>query len=1036
MPTSDPSVDQRLAHLENALARRTRELQALHAISLEINSQPDLPALLQTLVEAATRLLDVPSGALYLMRPDGHSLELAVSHNLMADMRGVILQLGEGLAGRAAQSGEVMMVSDYAAWEGRAPIFRQSVFKRVLAVPLRLRDTILGVIDLADDRRTDLFDADEIQLAQFFADQAAIAVQNARLMAAAQHELSERTRAERRQSMLLRIAEATHTSADLDALYRSIHHIVGEWMPADNFYIALYDPATDLIEMPYFVDEQDEREPPHHPGRGLTAYVLRTGRPLLANPEVFATMVARGEAELVGTPSVDWLGVPLRTREAIIGVLAVQTYTAGVRLTEEHLQLLIFASDQVAMTIERKRSEEALRRSEREYRELFAAAQRLTDELTLLDRVRAALTRELDERTIFRVVCEAVAETFGYTLVSLYLVENDRLILQHQVGYARQIDVIPIDKGILGRVARTGQPELLEDAHADPDYLEAEASIVSEVCVPLKVEGRVVGALNIESRPSSTLSPADLRLMIALSEHISAAISRARLYTAARESAARLQAAIESLPFDFWACDRSGRYVMQNSTSIRHWGNQLGKLPAEVTTDPGVLAHWQANNERALAGEIVRSEVEYVHEGQPRIFQEILAPIREGSQITGLLGVNVDITERKRAEEAMRSAQKLESLGVLAGGIAHDFNNLLVAMLSQSSLALAHLPPGEAARPHLEKAIRAATHAAELTRQLLAYSGGGQFHRRPLDLNALIRDNLHLLAVTMPKSVQLRTELAVGLPLIDGDTGQLQQVVMNLLINAGEAIGERAGVVTVKTAKITLGTDAVDWSRHTGEVMAPGPYVLLEVRDTGQGMSAETLSRIFDPFFTTKFTGRGLGLAAVLGIVRGHGGGLHVTSVPGAGTTFRLAFPVSSVQALPAEQPPRESSDTMSDLTVLVIDDEEPVRVAVADILESEGLTVLTAANGKDGLDVYARHRDRIGVVLLDLSMPGLSGEETFMRLREIDPDVRVLLSSGYNQTEVIRRFGDSGYAGFIQKPYDDVQLLDHLRRFMRRRPA
>jgi len=449
-----------------------------------------------------------------------------------------------------------------------------------------------------------------------------------------------------------------------------------------------------------------------------------------------------------------------------------------------------------------------------------------------------------------------------------------------------------------------------------------------------------------------------------------------------------------------------------------------------------VRAHWQANNERALAGEIVRSEVEYVHEGQPRIFQEILAPIREGNQITGLLGVNVDITERKRAEEAMWSAQKLESLGVLAGGIAHDFNNLLVAMLSQSSLALAHLPPGEAARPHLEKAISAATHAADLTRQLLAYSGGGQFHRRPLDLNTLIRDNLHLLAVTMPKSVQLRTELAVGLPLIDGDTGQLQQVVMNLLINAGEAIGERAGVVTVKTAKITLGTDGVDWSRHTGEVMAPGPYVLLEVRDTGQGMSAETLSRIFDPFFTTKFTGRGLGLAAVLGIVRGHGGGLHVTSVPGAGTTFQLAFPASSVQALPAEQPPRESSDTMNDFTVLVIDDEEPVRVAVADILESEGLTVLTAANGKDGLDVYARHRDRIGVVLLDLSMPGLSGEETFMRLREIDPDVRVLLSSGYNQTEVIRRFGDSGYAGFIQKPYDDVQLLDHLRRFMRRRPA
>lgn len=1032
MTTLDSSADQYQTQLVMALERRTRELQALHAISLEINTQPDLPALLQTLVEAAARLLNVPRGALYLMRPDGCSLELVVSHNLQGDMRGTVIQLGEGLAGRVAQSGQPLMVSDYSTWEGRATAFEINPFKRVLGVPLRLRDTVLGVIDVVDDSSTAPFDADDLQLAQFFADQAAIAVQNARLMAEAQHEIRERARAERSQSVLLRISEAAHTSANLDALYRSIHAIIGELMPADNFYIALYDAATDLIDMPYFVDEQDSWEPPHHPGRGLTAHVLRTGQPLLATPEVFQAMMARGEAELVGVDSIDWLGVPLRARGQTIGVLGVQTYTPEVRLTDEHLRLLVFVSDQVAAAIDRKRADEALRQSEREYRELFAAAQRQTQELSLLERVRTALTRELNLSTVFRTVCEAVAQTFGYTLVSLYLREGDMLVMQHQVGYTRPLLAIPTTQGVMGRVARTGQPMLLRDAHSDPDFLEAEDVITSEVCVPLFDDGQVVGTLNVESRPGVELSEADLRLMIALSEHISIAISRARLYTAARQNAARLEAAIESLPFDFWICDRAGRYVMQNSISLRHWGNQLGKSPAEMDMEPGLRARWLSNSQRALAGEIVRGEVAYEQDGQLRVFQEILAPVREGDEIKGLLGVNIDITDRKHAEEALRQTQKMESLGVLAGGIAHDFNNLLVAMLSQAALALSRLPPDSAARPHIEKSVSAARHAADLTHQLLAYSGGGQFQRRPIDLNALIRDNLHLLSVALPKSVQLNTELSSSLSLIEGDPGQLQQVIMNLLINAGEAVGAQIGSVTVSTGMVDIGPADAAWSQYLSEPLPPGVYVQLQVRDTGMGMDADTLRRIFDPFFTTKFTGRGLGLAAVLGIVRGHHGGLQVESAPGRGTTFRVVFPASAATTARPVPTFSEVVSDMTGLTILVIDDEEPVRIAVADILESEGLTVLGAADGERGLEVYREHQAAIDLVLLDLSMPGLNGEETFHRLRQINPAVRVVLSSGYNQTEVVRRFGEHGYIGFIQKPYDDTQLLGELRRHLR----
>jgi two-component system cell cycle sensor histidine kinase/response regulator CckA len=379
----------------------------------------------------------------------------------------------------------------------------------------------------------------------------------------------------------------------------------------------------------------------------------------------------------------------------------------------------------------------------------------------------------------------------------------------------------------------------------------------------------------------------------------------------------------------------------------------------------------------------------------------------------------------------LRQTQKMESLGVLAGGVAHDFNNLLVAMLGQTSLALSKLGPDSVARPHVEKAVKAATSAADLTRQLLAYSGGGQFERRPIQLNTLIQDNLHLFEVAIPKNVQLHSNLAVALPLIEGDTGQLQQVIMNLIINAGEAIGERPGVVTVATRVQMLYMDDARWGQYTGTPLPPGEYVQVDVADNGGGMSADTLARIFDPFFTTKFTGRGLGLAAVLGIVRGHGGGLQVDSEVGHGTTFRLLLPVSTTSLLPSAGPVTRQEAHMTGQTILVIDDELPVRAAVTDILEDSGLRVITAEDGETGVGVYRERQAAIDLVVLDLSMPGQSGEETLRQLRELNPQVRVILSSGYDQVEVAQRFADRAYSGFIQKPYDDLTLIGEIKRYL-----
>jgi PAS domain S-box-containing protein len=412
-------------------------------------------------------------------------------------------------------------------------------------------------------------------------------------------------------------------------------------------------------------------------------------------------------------------------------------------------------------------------------------------------------------------------------------------------------------------------------------------------------------------------------------------------------------------------------------------------------------------------------------DGTEKVYDVIKVPLfyEDGSR-KGLVVLGRDITERKQVEEALRQTQKTESLGVLAGGVAHDFNNLLVAMLGQTSLALTKLRTESPARPHIEKAVKAAERAADLTRQMLAYSGRGHFEARPINLNFLIEENVHLFRASLPKNVTWRTELADSLPLIKADPGQMQQVIMNLILNGAQAVEDHPGTVTVVTGVQEMNEEDGRYQQYTAQQLSPGPYVTLEVRDNGRGMDADTLTKIFDPFFTTKETGRGLGLAAVLGIVRGHGGGLYVYSEPEQGTTFKLLFPIiqeplSEEPAVPVPVPMQEKIGV-----VLVIDDEEPVRDAVADILETAGIQVLSAANGAAGIALYREHMADITLVLLDLSMPGMNGEETFQKLHSINPDIRIILSSGYNQIEATRHFTGKGLAAFLQKPFRAADLL------------
>ena len=391
-----------------------------------------------------------------------------------------------------------------------------------------------------------------------------------------------------------------------------------------------------------------------------------------------------------------------------------------------------------------------------------------------------------------------------------------------------------------------------------------------------------------------------------------------------------------------------------------------------------------------------------------------------------LIGTVQDVTDSRRLEAKLVATQKLESLGVLAGGIAHDFNNLLVGVLGNAGLAKLELPPSSPALGSIEGIETAAMRASELTRQLLAYAGKARFVISRIDVRRLVEEMGHLLQAVIGKGVVLRYQFAQSLPSVEGDATQLRQVVMNLITNASDAIGERSGIVTLSTGLIHADRAYLAETLFDEE-LTPGDYVCLQVSDTGGGMDAETQARIFEPFFTTKSTGRGLGLAAVLGILRSHRGSLKVYSEPGRGTTFKVLLPAADgpPDATVQSAPTREQGTG----TILVIDDEETVRAVTKRVLERAGFRVLTAIDGVDGLEVFRAHRDEIVAVVLDVTMPRMGGEEAFRQLRLLSPDVRVILASGYSEQEATSQFAGKGLAGFIEKPFRGSDLVAKLQR-------
>lgn len=397
----------------------------------------------------------------------------------------------------------------------------------------------------------------------------------------------------------------------------------------------------------------------------------------------------------------------------------------------------------------------------------------------------------------------------------------------------------------------------------------------------------------------------------------------------------------------------------------------------------------------------------------------------------GVASIVRDVTDSLRTERALREAQKLESLGRLAGGVAHDFNNLLVALMGEADLALMKLASDSAAVSHIEQILVHAERAAELTRQLLDFSGHGAYRTEPVDLNELLRETSSLVAATIAKRVRVDLHFADRLPPISADVGQLRQVATNLIINGAEAIGDAGGRIELRTRLVVLDAP-LDDPKLRGGPLAPGPYVCLEVADDGRGMDPDTLARVFDPFFTTKFVGRGLGLASILGVVRGHGAAVRVASKLGAGTCFELWFPVLG-QAAAARVEPVAFTAPPGKRRVLVVDDEPAVRRMAVGVIEAMGYEVVSAAAGDAALALFDADPRGFDLVLTDLTMPGLDGHELFAALTGRDPELPVILSSGYSH-RTAAAYPDGRPVTFLQKPYRARNLIETINAELERR--
>jgi len=661
----------------------------------------------------------------------------------------------------------------------------------------------------------------------------------------------ERHRAEVEQQVMAEIIQGVNVSANLDDLFQLVHQALKKVLFAENFFVALYDRRSELFTFPFFVDQFDTPPPPQRLAKSCTAYVFRAGHPMIITQKFFDRLAEEGEVELVGTPGPTWLGVPLKTPKETIGVLVAQHYEDGNAYTKHELEFLASVGGQIAVAIDRKRTEEELRAAETRFR-------------TLVEQLPA----------ITYVAEFGAAGPWSY--------------------------VSPQIETLLG----FSPAEWMADSEAWLKHLHPE--------------------------------------------------------------------------------DRDR--VLGEEEQSQHSGEPFRSEYRMLTRDGRVL--WCRDEARVMSG--------------------------QSGKRNHMLGVVYDITQRRHLEEQLRQAQKMEAVGRLAGGVAHDFNNLLMIIKGNSELMLEHLGATERSRKNAGEISKAADKAASLTRQLLAFSRMQVIQPKSLDLNGVVGEMAKMLRRLIGDDIELNIVSGASLGVVKVDQTQIEQVLMNLVLNARDAMPE-GGRLTIETANVSLDDNYA--RRHAG--VQPGKYVMMVVSDTGVGMDAETQTHIFEPFFTTKELGKGtgLGLATVYGVVKQNDGWIWVYSEAGRGTTFKIFLPqieevVRSTKPKLVSRPPGGSE------TILLVEDQDGIRELASEFLKGSGYTILEARDGSEALQVAEQHHGEIDLLVTDVVMPRMGGPELAGRLANVRPHLKVIYMSGYSEyAKDSRKVADSEKV-ILQKPF------------------
>ncbi len=653
--------------------------------------------------------------------------------------------------------------------------------------------------------------------------------------------------------------------------------------------------------------------------------------------------------------------------------------------------------------------------------------------LRTIERVNRVIASDWDLGKVYARIAQELRQLvdFDRTSVTLLGEADDPVVLSAVSGdriAAGPEPPVPLDRSAPGWVLAHRIVRIDPDLERSPDRFAEDGALLrdgirSRMTIPLFAGERIVGTLSFYHRSGKAYSPADVDGLGSIPDQMAMAIEKHRMVARLRASEEKYRLLFEQGPPAATA-GPDGRFLDVNDELLRLYGYSreefLRLAVGDLSASPDLESPFETVRRTGAAAD---AEVRQLRkdgtdfQGRLNVF-----PVSEEL----VLGQITDVTEQRQLEEQLRHIQRMDAVGTLAGGIAHDFNNIIQTILGYAAVAKARACDTGVGAEEIDAVERAGLRASELTAQLLGFARRGKYEVRPVDLNRVVDKVVSMVRHTFDRSIEIRTDLSPELPAVEGDAGQMEQTVLNLCINARDAMPEGGTLLLATQREEVAGDDAA-----APGAPPPGPYVCLRLSDTGVGIPPENIPRIFEPFFTTKETGKGsgMGLAMVYGIVKNHGGFLSVESVPNEGTEFRLLLPASAREARPAAEPAREEPAARGTETILFVDDEESLQSLADQMLSRLGYRVLTAGNGADAVRIFRERHPEIAVVILDLVMPGMGGEEAFRQLKEIDPSARILLSSGYAMEGRPRSLLAAGAAGFLQKPYRLGDLGAALRR-------